>query len=122
MYEETREMFKKAKLLDEFDRCAIFLQSNLDMFEEHIDETKNFLDDKITSLPSYKKLLRKQRSDNLDADEKEEKAPAARSDIQGHDARGRRMPAAELHIGLFQPRQGLDNDHIRPSLCAFSPA
>ena len=67
-------MFKKAKLLDEFDRCAIFLQSNLDMFEEHIDETKNFLDDKITSLPSYKKLLRKQRSDNLDADEKEEKA------------------------------------------------
>lgn len=73
-FEETRKLFKSVKLLEEFERRAIYLQSNLDMFEENVDSVKNYLDEDITNLPSYKKLIRKQKSDKLDADEKEDKA------------------------------------------------
>lgn len=73
-FEETRKLFEDAHLLEEFDKRAIYLQSNLDMFEEHIDFVKEQLDEKITSLTSFKKLVRKPHSEKLDSDEKEEKA------------------------------------------------
>ena len=73
-YQGTKQFFVEAGLENEFEKRAIILQSNLDMFEEHIDEVKNHLDERITSLSSFKKLIRKPKSDKLDADEKEEKA------------------------------------------------
>lgn len=73
-FEETRDLFKKSGLLNEFDRRAIYLQSNLDMFEENINNVKSLLDETIIELPSFQKLIRKQNSDKLDSDEKEEKA------------------------------------------------
>ena len=72
-FEETRDLFEDVGLLDEFNKRAIYLQSNLDMFEENISNVKSFLDETIIELPSFQKLIRKQNSDKLDSDEKEEK-------------------------------------------------
>ncbi len=113
-YEETKQLFKDANLLDEFEKRAILLQSNLDMFEEHIESVKNHLDEEIIGLPSFKKLYRKPKSDKLDADEKDEKAKLEaqfRSELHNHliDKFGTRNPkelimkigASETYRPLF---------------------
>ena len=73
-FEETRDLFEDVGVLDEFNKRAMYLQSNLDRFEENISNVKSFLDETIIELPSFQKLITKQNSDKLDSDEKEEKA------------------------------------------------
>lgn len=73
-YEKTRKLFEEYKLEKEFDRRAIYLQSNLDMFEENIAFVKDSLDERVRELDSFKKLLRRIPTKELDSDEKQEAA------------------------------------------------